>query len=61
MDLSLDSLKLDSNRFIKLTPVVTDGENARTLTPVIIAGRKQEIMHRCVRGKEYEKKERFRL
>lgn len=33
MDLSLDSLRLASNRFIKLTPVVTDGENARTLPP----------------------------
>lgn len=55
MDLSLDSLRLASNRFIKLTPVVTDGENARTLPPVIIAGRKQNIMYRRVREKEYEK------
>lgn len=55
MDLSLDSLKLASNRFIKLTPVVTDDKNSRTLTPIIISGRKQNIMYQRVRGKEYEK------
>lgn len=55
MDLCLDSLQLASNRFIKLTPVVTDGENAKLLTPIIIARRKQDIMHRRIREREYEK------
>lgn len=45
MILNLDSLEMASNRFMELTPVLTNGENAVTLAPIVIAGRRQHIMY----------------
>lgn len=44
MRLTLDSLEMESNRFIQFTPVVAYENNTATLTPIVIAGR-QPIHH----------------
>lgn len=55
MDLNLDSLYVASNRFLKFTPVLTDGDNSITLSPVIVTGRRQDIMYKRLHEKEYKK------
>lgn len=55
MRLTLDSLEMESNRFIQFTPVVAYENNTATLTPIVIAGRRQYIMYRRVREKEFHK------
>ncbi|MCE9352628.1 MULTISPECIES: DUF3868 domain-containing protein [Bacteroidaceae] len=43
--LNLDSLQLKSNRFIHLTPALINGDSVFALTPLTIAGRRQNIVH----------------
>lgn len=51
MTLCLDSLKLSSNRFLTLTPQITDGTNTLCLRPVVISGRRQHIKYERERRK----------
>ena len=44
MDLVLDRLDIESNRRIVLTPVVKGGGNEQPMPPIVINGRKQQIM-----------------
>lgn len=41
-----DSLYLASNRAVKLQPVLVNGDSSLVLKPIVIAGRRQAIMHR---------------
>lgn len=45
MIFDLDSLELPSNRFLTLTPRITDGTDTLELHPVIVSGRRQHIMY----------------
>lgn len=40
-----DSLKIPSNRAVKLQPVLVSGDSLRVLKAIVIAGRRQAIMH----------------
>lgn len=51
MIFDLDSLKLPSNRFLTLTPHITDGVDTLELRPVIVSGRRQHIMYERERRK----------
>lgn len=55
MRLNLDSLEMASNRFMELTPVLTDGEHTLTLDPIVIAGRRQYILYQRVREEQYRR------
>lgn len=53
MDLVLDSLELPSNMRFVFTPIVRNGEEERFLEPVVINGRKQQIMYERNDYKQY--------
>lgn len=53
MGLNLDSLKLAGNSYLRLTPVLSGGAHTKTLEPILVVRRRQEIMYYRVREKEY--------
>ena len=63
MIFDLDSLELPSNRFLTLTPRITDGVDTLVLRPVIVSGRRQHIMYERERRKypEYADAEELRF
>lgn len=63
MIFDLDSLQLPSNRFLTLTPVISDGTDTLFLRPVIVSGRRQHIMYERERRKypEYADAEELRF
>lgn len=50
MNLDLSHLKLSSNRFLTLTPMVTDGTRNAVFPSLILSGRRQHIMHERTRA-----------
>lgn len=53
MDLVLDSLELPSNMRFVFTPIVRNAEEERFMEPVVVNGRKQQIMYEREDYKQY--------
>ena len=54
MTFDLSRLELQSNRFLTLTPRITDGTDTMDLRPLVISGRRQHIMYERERRNDPE-------